>query len=53
MIPQNRQDILDALIKHGNWHFFRDSPYNTDRPERMPDYLLIKSMEWAKQRRYL
>jgi hypothetical protein len=49
VIPQTRQDILDALIKHGNWHFIRDSPYNMDRPERTPDY--IKWIEWAKQRR--
>jgi hypothetical protein len=49
VIPQTRQNILDALIKNGNWHFFRDSPYNIDRPERTPDY--IKWIEWAKQHR--
>jgi len=46
---QTRQNILNALIKHGDWHFFRDRAYNIDPPEKTPEY--IRWIEWAKQRR--
>jgi hypothetical protein len=48
VIGQTRQNILSALIKHGQWHFFHDQAYNIDQPERTPEY--IRWIEWAKQR---
>jgi len=49
VISQTRQNILNALIKHGKWHFYHDQAYNIDLPEKTPDY--IKWNEWAKERR--
>jgi hypothetical protein len=43
-----RQNILAALKKYGQWHFFRDQPYSVDVADKTPDY--IKWVEWAKQR---
>lgn len=47
--PRTRQNILNALIKFGQWHFFRDRPYKIGPAGRTPDY--IKWIEWAKKRR--
>jgi hypothetical protein len=49
VIPQTRQNILNAMIKHGDWHFFQDRPYHIDPAGKTPDY--IKWVEWAKQHR--
>jgi hypothetical protein len=43
-----RQNILGALKKYGQWHFFKDRAYNVDVAEKTPNY--IKWIEWAKQR---
>jgi hypothetical protein len=43
-----RQNILRALKKYGQWHFFKDRAYNVDVAEKTPNY--IKWIEWAKQR---
>ena len=48
-MAQTRRNILKALIKHGNWHFFRDMAYHIDPPRKTPEY--IRWIEWAKQRR--
>jgi len=48
VISQTRQNILNALIKHGQWRFFRDQAYDIDLPEKTPEY--IRWIEWAKQR---
>jgi hypothetical protein len=48
-ISQTRQNILKALIKHGQWHFYRDRPYNISPAGRTPNY--IRWIEWGKKHR--
>jgi len=45
---QARQNVLGALKKFGQWHFFQDRPYSVDVADKTPDY--IKWIEFAKQR---
>jgi hypothetical protein len=48
-MAQARRNILNALIKHGNWHFFRDQAYNIAPPGRTPAH--IRWIELAKRLR--
>ena len=47
--PSERQNILNALIKHGDWHFFRDQRYVIGPSGKTPDF--IKWIEWGKRHR--
>jgi hypothetical protein len=43
-----RQNILNALIKAGHWHFYSDRPYTIGPPGKTP--ASVKWVEWAKRR---
>ena len=47
VISQTRQNILNALIEHGQWHFYRGRAYDIDLPGKTPEY--IRWIEWGKQ----
>ena len=44
-----RQNILNALINRGRWHFYKDRPYDIGPTGTTPNY--IKWIEWAKTHR--